>query len=105
MDKGKWVLDGGTPEEWVAEAKELFGLRPDQSFQEMRIPIVITEEQSKTLEVFLPDLQRYLDDEDIIPLLKALEVKINEVGYDANHQLNATGRRLKKLYDDLYEQN
>lgn len=100
----EWVLDGPI-EEQIAYVKKIWGLRPDQSFQELKIPIEMTEMQKKELETFLPDLQRYIDDEDIIPLLKALDAKIDEVGYDADHTLNATGRRLKKLYDELYEQN
>lgn len=104
MDDERWVLDGPI-EEQIAYAKKRWGLRPDQSFQELKIPIEMTAEQRKELETFLPNLQRYIDDEDIIPLLKALDAKINEVGYDADHQLNATGQKLKKLYDELYEQN
>lgn len=105
MDNDRWVLDGGTPEEWVAEAKEWFGLWPDQSFQELKYPIEITEKQKRELTELLPDLQRYIDDESIYYLLKAVETKINEIGYDEEHQLNATGRKLKRLYDELDEQN
>lgn len=105
MDNNRWVLDGGTPEEWVAEAKEWFGLRPDQSFQEMRFPIEITEDQERELTEFLPDLQRYIADKSIYYLLKAIETRIDEIGYDENRQLNATGQKLKKLYKELDEQN
>lgn len=105
MDKHEHEIDWGTPEEWIAHAKELFGLRPDQSFQELKFPIEITEEQTRELTEFLPDLQRYIDEESIYHLLKAVETKIEEIGYDRNHRLNATGQKLKKLYDELDEQN
>lgn len=104
MDNERWVLDGPM-EEQIAYAKKMCGLRPDQSFQELKFPIEITEKQKAELAEFLPDIQRYIDDESIYYLLKAVEEKIEEVGYDENHRLNAAGRKLKQLYDELDEQN
>ena len=36
MDKNT-ILDGGTLEERIAEAKEFCGLKPEQSFQDLEI--------------------------------------------------------------------
>lgn len=104
MDNAKWKLDG-TPEEGIAALKELFGLRPDQSFREIKIPIEITEEQKEILLEYLPNLQQYIDDEDIFPLLDAIKAKIQEVGYDENRKLNETGKLLCKLHIELHGQN
>lgn len=38
-DKTVNVIDGGTLEERVAEMKEFFGLRPDQSFQDLKVDV------------------------------------------------------------------
>lgn len=39
MDKKITVLDGGTLEERVQEMKDFFGLRHDQSFQDLDVDI------------------------------------------------------------------
>lgn len=46
MDK-KIKLDGGTIEERVSEMKELFGLKPDQSFQDLDVDVDEVEDDDK----------------------------------------------------------
>ena len=39
MGKKSLVIDGGTLEERIAEMKEFFGLRTDQTFQDLDVDI------------------------------------------------------------------
>ncbi len=41
------ILDGGTLEERIAEWKELFGLSPDQSFQDLDVDISDMEDDDE----------------------------------------------------------
>lgn len=95
MDNSRWVLDGGTPEQWLAEMDELL----------KDVTMVITEEQKELVRKYIPNVQWYIDEVEVDRLLDALKAKTDEIGYDANHKLNATGQELKKLYDELDEQN
>lgn len=95
MDNGRWVLDGGTPEQWLAEMDELL----------KDVTMVITDEQKELAERFIPNIQRYIDEVEVDRLLDALKAKIDEVGYGTDHQLNETGKALKKLCEELDEQN
>ena len=61
----------------------------------------ITEEQKALLEEYgIPFC------EDIHELLLKLDDKIIDIGFEPDYNwLNPDGRKLQKLYDDLYYQN
>lgn len=43
---------------------------------------------------------------EINELLLLIDVKITEIGYEANYErVNSAGRELERLYDELYDQN
>ena len=44
------VVDGGTLEERIAETKKLFGLSPDQSFQDLDVDISDMEDDDDESE-------------------------------------------------------
>lgn len=94
MDNNRWVLDGPF-EEQLAVLDELL----------KDVTMVITDEQKELAERFIPNIQWYIDEVEVDRLLDVLKRKIDEVGYDANHQLNETGKALKKLCEELDEQN
>ena len=61
----------------------------------------ITEEQKALLEEYNIPIS-----DDINELLLDLDAKITEVGFEAGYEwLNPTGRKLQRLYDELYDQN
>ena len=44
--------------------------------------------------------------DDINELLLDLDAKITEIGFEADYEwLNPIGRKLQRLYDELYDQN
>ncbi len=69
------------------------------------IMISITDAQKELLLRHLPKAQQSIDGDDIKQILEDLDDKITEVGFDANYDLNATGLKLQRLYDELYDQN
>lgn len=95
MDKDRWVLDGGSPDKRLAELKDFL----------KDVTMIITEEQKELAAQFVPTVQRYIDEVEVDRLLDALQAKIREVGYDENHMLNETGKKLQKLCEELDEQN
>lgn len=94
MDNNRWVLDGPFEEQLAALDELLKG-----------VSMVITDEQKELAGRFVPNIQWYIDEVEVDRLLDALKVKIDEVGYGTNHQLNETGKALKKLCEELDEQN
>ena len=61
----------------------------------------ITREQKRILEEYNIQIS-----DDINELLLDLDAKITEVGFEADYEwLNPTGRKLQRLYDELYDQN
>lgn len=105
------VLDG-SPEERDRIIKALFGLRPDQSFQDLDVD---TEEEGKTISIsneqkdllvqYLPDAEKMIIEGDIDAVLDRLDDKITEIGFDREYELNEIGLQLQRLYDQLYNQN
>jgi alpha-galactosidase len=67
--------------------------------------MIITNEQKQLLLEHMPEAQRSIDHDDIDQLLEDLDVKITEIGFDADYELNGIGLMLQKLYDELYGQN
>ena len=65
----------------------------------------INDYQQSLLLKHLPEAKAYIDNDDIYQLLEDLDDKITEIGFDRNYELNAVGRKLQKLYDELYDQN
>ena len=67
--------------------------------------LVITDAQKETLSKHLPQIQRYIEDDDLDSLLADLDDKITEVGFDDNYDLNKLGLKLQRIYDEIYYQN
>ena len=67
--------------------------------------LVITDAQKDTLSKHLPQIQRYIEDDDLDSLLADLDDKITEVGFDDNYDLNKLGLKLQRIYDEIYYQN
>ena len=65
----------------------------------------LKKDQEDLLLSFLPDMRRCIDEDDIETVLDELDNKITEIGFDANYDLNEVGRKLQRLYDELYDQN
>ncbi len=65
----------------------------------------IKDTQRELLLEYLPGALQCIDGNDISQLLEDLDDKITEIGFDADYELNATGLKLQKLYDELYDQN
>lgn len=90
----EWVLDGPI-EEQIAAFEALL----------KDVTMIITDEQKKLAEEVVPNVQWYIDEVEVDRLLDALKEKIDEIGYDAGHQLNEMGEKLTKLCRELDEQN
>jgi hypothetical protein len=60
----------------------------------------ITKEQADLLKKYGVAIFDEIND-----VLLALDAKITEVGFDANYNLNDTGLKLQRLYDELFDQN
>ncbi len=43
--------------------------------------------------------------EDVDAVLLDLDDKITEIGFNLDYSLNEIGKKLQKLYDELYSQN
>ncbi len=95
MDQNRWWKLDGPPEEGRAALEELL----------KEVTMIITEDQKELVSHFIPNAQWYIDEVEVDRLLDALQAKIREVGYDENHMLNETGKKLQKLCEELDEQN
>lgn len=60
----------------------------------------ISKEQRRLLEEFGVAVSG-----EINTVLLNLDSKITEIGFDINYNLNETGMRLQRLYDEIYDQN
>lgn len=65
----------------------------------------ITEEQKSVLLLYIPNIDRNINDDDFDGVLDQLDDKITEIGFNRDYTLNEVGLKLQKLYDELYVQN
>ncbi len=65
----------------------------------------ITGAQKRLLLEYLPNARQLIEVDGINDVLLALDAKITEIGFDVDYELNAVGRKLQRLYNEIYEQN
>ena len=66
----------------------------------------ITDKQIKELREYLPEIDRIVEADDLQELEIQLDGLIADIGLtDDQEWLNPLGKKLQKLYDEIYAQN
>ncbi len=66
--------------------------------------MILTKEQRKLIEAELPELVKFLEENDIDSLLEAMDIALLDY-MDKDYNLSTKGVEIQKLYDAVYYQN
>lgn len=66
----------------------------------------ITDKQIKELRKYLPNIDEIVAADDLYELEIQIDGLIADIGFTEDQEwLNPTGKKLQKLYDEIFEQN
>lgn len=65
----------------------------------------ISKKQIEMLRPYIPEINEFLEKDDICEFELFLDHLIVDIGLDKNGEINADGLILQKLYDEIYLQN
>lgn len=67
--------------------------------------MVITDEQKELLLKHVPNAEKFIRDDNLYELELAIDDQITEYGMDDDFELTEYGRKMQRLYDQIYSQN
>ncbi|MEF9991339.1 MAG: hypothetical protein RR657_01615 [Peptostreptococcaceae bacterium] len=65
----------------------------------------LTDKEKELLKEYFPDKKELLTTTDVNDILTELNTLILEIGFDEEYRLTDSGRKVQRMYDNIYNNN